>query len=390
MRMRSIVLLGGLLFAAPSQAHETGLSYLRLHVDGASVAIEIDLGLGDAARSIGLPFVRPPDVDPQPARERLWAQIAERGAALVERVRPAVAIWQDGAPCPIESAEPLGRAPETGFARMHYTARCPAAGTTTIGLAWTLPFELDPAHRALVKVQSGDAIQSVILSSTQQRVELPLGRPTPGLDFWSYLVEGVHHILSGPDHLLFLMALLLPAPLVWTTDGYRARPGVTAVVVEILQTVTAFTVAHSVTLALSVLGAVALPARFVESAIAASVALAALNGIRPFLRGRPWQIAFTFGLVHGLGFARFLLELGLPTVSRLTALLAFNLGVEIGQLAVVAAALPLLLVLGRRAFYRRWLLPSACTVIAGIAAIWLVERLAGVQLFAQSWTIRRG
>jgi hypothetical protein len=373
MRIGALVGLTAVVFAAQARAHETGLSYLRLEVDGARVAVELDLGLGDAARALGLPFEPLPDVDPEPAREALWQQVVLRGDALAQVVRGELGVSQAGAACALEGAAPLERASETGFARLRFTARCRAPGAA-LGLAWTLPFGADPEHRALVKVEGSGAVQTVILSARMQQVELPLAAPAPPAGFRSYLAEGVRHILSGPDHLLFLMALLLPAPLVWGRGGYAVRAGALPVLIEIVQTVTAFTVAHSITLALSVLGTVALPARFVEPAIAASVALAALNGIRPFLRGRPWQLAFAFGLLHGLGFARFLIELGLPMGARVRSLLAFNLGVEIGQLAVVAVALPLLLVLGRRAFYRRWLLACACTAIAAIAVLWVVER----------------
>jgi hypothetical protein len=149
------------------------------------------------------------------------------------------------------------------------------------------------------------------------------------------------------------------------------------VVADVVRIVTAFTVAHSITLCLSVLGAVSLPATPVEAAIALSVIAAALNGVWPFLPGRSWGIAFGFGLLHGLGFARYLGELGLPDAARGMALLAFNLGVEIGQLGVVAGCLPLLLVLGRRRVYREWLCPVACLAIAAIASVWLFERVSG-------------
>jgi hypothetical protein len=372
--LRALATIACLGLALSAQAHETGLSYLRLQVEAARIEAEVDLGLGDAAAAIGISRERPPDVDPEVAREALWREIAAQAGALEQRVRPALTLSQDGAPCPLApQASPLGREPETGFAQLRFTALCPAPGAV-LGIAWTLPFA-DQQHHALVKVTRGESVQSVILAAERQQVELPIAEPSARATFATFVVEGVRHIGTGPDHLLFLMALLLPAPLFWSSGGWHSRPSARAVFREVVQTVTAFTVAHSVTLALSALGALTLPGRFVEAAIAASVGVAALNGIRPFLRGRPWHVAFGFGLLHGLGFARFLTELGLPTGARLRALFAFNLGVEIGQLAFVALTLPPLLWLGRKAFYRRGGLPAACTVIAAIAALWVFERL---------------
>ena len=375
----------------PALAHETGLSYLRVQVDGASLAVEVDLGLGDAAAAIGLAAARDPNEDPEAARSRLWRRIAAQGDALERRVRAGLGFWRGDAACVLgEDPGELLRAPETGFARLHLGARCPPA-VGVLGLEWRLPFANDPEHRALVSVSlAGGGVQSAILSARRQRVELELvagelvpgerGARAGGSPFVTYLVEGIRHIASGPDHLLFLIALLLPAALIRDGATGSVRESRLGVVADVVRIVTAFTVAHSITLCLSVLGAVPLPATAVEASIALSVIVAALNGLRPFLPGRPWWIAFAFGLLHGLGFARYLNELGLPIAARATALFAFNVGVEIGQLGVVAACLPLLLVAGRRRVYREWLLPAASLAIAAVATVWLLERLAAPRL----------
>ena len=141
-----------------------------------------------------------------------------------------------------------------------------------------------------------------------------------------------------------------------------------------LRIVTAFTVAHSITLTLATLEVVSLPSRWVEATIAASVVLAALNNLRPVFRGRRWTMAFGFGLVHGFGFASVLADLGLPRDALALALVGFNLGVEAGQLAIVAAFLPLAFALRRSVFYRRVVLWGGSLAIAAIAAAWFVER----------------
>jgi hypothetical protein len=141
--------------------------------------------------------------------------------------------------------------------------------------------------------------------------------------------------------------------------------------------VTAFTLAHSITLSLAALGWITPASRWIEAAIAASVLLAALNNLLPVVNKRLWVMGFAFGLIHGFGFAGALSELGLPTGARLQALVGFNLGVEIGQLAVVAMVLPLLFVMRTKPWYAKICMPLASLVIACLAVWWLYLRLLG-------------
>jgi hydrogenase/urease accessory protein HupE len=191
--------------------------------------------------------------------------------------------------------------------------------------------------------------------------------------WWSvagaYLRLGVEHILGGVDHLLFVLALLL------LVKGWKRLVG----------TVTAFTVAHSITLAAAALGFVHVPSPPVEACIALSILLLACEIVRA-QRGQeclaarwPWVVAFTFGLLHGLGFASALIDVGLPQRAVPLALLAFNIGVEVGQLAFIAAVLGAIALVSRArnaARLRRPALLLATNAIGGLAAFWIIERLA--------------
>jgi hypothetical protein len=141
-----------------------------------------------------------------------------------------------------------------------------------------------------------------------------------------------------------------------------------------LKIVTAFTLAHSITLTLATLGVISLPSRWVESIIAASVVIAALNNIYPLFRERRWMMAFLFGLIHGFGFATVLSDLGLPKSALALALVGFNVGVEAGQLAIVAAFLPVAFYLRHTMLYRKVILLGGSALIALLASAWLVER----------------
>ena len=144
--------------------------------------------------------------------------------------------------------------------------------------------------------------------------------------------------------------------------------------------VTSFTVAHSITLSLAALSVISLPSRLVESTIALSVLLAALNNLKPLVAERRWAVAFAFGLIHGFGFASVLTDLGLPQGALLLALVGFNLGVELGQLAIVGAFLPVAYALRGSWFYRRLVFSGGSAAIALVAAVWLAERVFDLKL----------
>jgi hypothetical protein len=184
---------------------------------------------------------------------------------------------------------------------------------------------------------------------------------------------GVRHIAEGTDHLLFLLALLLPAPLLASAGRWSQRATVGHSLMQILRIVTAFTIGHSLTLALAAFGLARLPSRPVEVLIAVSVLVSAAHAIRPLFPGREAAIAAFFGLIHGLAFASALSELGVSGWYRLVSIVGFNLGIEAMQLAVVAAILPSLLLLSRTRAYS--LLRIGGALFAAVASTgWIVER----------------
>jgi hydrogenase/urease accessory protein HupE len=216
-------------------------------------------------------------------------------------------------------------------------------------------------HHTLVRIDAGGEVHQLALEPTNREGRVTIttqGAASRGGT--SFFLLGMHHILSGWDHLLFLLALLL-------------RGGT---ILTLLKIVTAFTVAHSVTLALAIFDVVTLPSRLVESVIALSIAFVAAENLFPRRAfSARWAVSFCFGLVHGFGFSAALRELGLPSSGQATSLLAFNLGVEAGQAMVIAAVMPLLLLLFRRA---RWasLLTRACSLTILVIGLALsVERI---------------
>jgi len=226
-------------------------------------------------------------------------------------------------------------------------------------------------------------IPVAVVGTAPADVDRAAPQDAPASAFLGFVREGVHHILIGYDHILFLLSLLLPA--VWTRSrATDARTGVSRTrwvpaqdlrraLAGVLQVVTAFTVAHSITLALSVLDVVDPPSRWVESIIAASVVLAALNNIWPLVSEARWKLTFVFGLVHGFGFASALKDAGLARGALAAPLVGFNVGVEIGQLCIVAAVLPIAWLLRDTRTYRG-AFAAGSLAIATVAGLWLVQR----------------
>jgi hypothetical protein len=233
--------------------------------------------------------------------------------------------------------------------------------TVRIGLLERLP----RGHVHLADVRVGARVESRVVREGDPVVELA-ARSRPSRELGRYLLLGVEHIFTGWDHLAFLVGLLLLG------GSLRAIAAI----------VTSFTIAHSVTLALAVLGALAIPQRVVEPLIAGSVVYVALENLRALRRGAgpPLPragIAFGFGLVHGFGFAGILGELGLPPAGLAASLLSFNLGVELGQLAVVSVAVPALGLLARRPRLALAAVRGGSVVIGVAGVSWLVARVGG-------------
>jgi hypothetical protein len=253
---------------------------------------------------------------------------------------------------------------------------------SSLEIDYALLFDVDPQHRGLLRLADQAATRTAIFSPERSRQRFELAETSRLRQFLDYANEGIWHIWIGFDHILFLLSLLLPAVLVRKDGRWEAVGAFGPAFWDVFKIVTAFTVAHSITLSLATLGVVSLPSRLVESAIAASVVAAALNNLWPVVRGRRWVVAFLFGLVHGFGFASVLLDLGLPQGTLVLALVGFNLGVEIGQLALVAAFLPFAFLFRETTFYRRVVVVGGSTAIVVIAALWMVERSLDVKLVA--------
>lgn len=366
--IRCLLLWMSLLVGGGASAHQASEAYLSYRVDGTDVEQRLDVSLRDLDRDLAL------DADGDGAMS--WGEVRSRWPDIERLAADGLRFTADGAACqPLDSARPqLDQHSDGTHAVLVRHWRCPAA-VRELEIDYRLFASTDTAHRGLARLVGAAGEPLVLVSGAgAQR----LGVEGHGLG--SFVFQGMAHIASGVDHVLFLVTLLLVA--VWRRNGtgWAPRHSPRSALAETMKLVTAFTLAHSITLGLAASGAIAPPAAIVESLIALTVLLAALDNIRPFVPGPRWLMVGVFGLVHGIGFAGPLKDLGLRGAELVLPLLGFNVGVELGQLAVVALLLPLALLLRERAAYRRWIVPGGSGAVAVLALVWCVERSLAVQL----------
>jgi HupE / UreJ protein len=361
--------------AGAAEAHKLSDSYLslRLPVAGATIVGQWDIALRDLDYAIG--------IDANHDGAITWGELkgAELHVAQYALRRLTIeAIGRgerDG--CVLVVGQLLVDEHVDGhYAVLRLTAACPFR-PAQLAVHYALLFDVDPTHRGLVQIEAGGVSQAAVLPRAAPTVAFNLASPQRWQQFVEFVGEGVWHIWKGYDHILFLLTLLIPAVIVFRNGRWQACDSWQSAAGDVVKVVTAFTVAHSLTLSLAVLGFVHVPSRLVESTIAATVLLGALNNLVPLVRERRWMVAFAFGLVHGLGFASVLADLGLQGLNLSLALIGFNAGVEAGQLAIVAVFLPLALLLRDTLFYRRVFVPIGSGAISLIAAMWFYTRLLG-------------
>ncbi len=336
--------LGLLLLPARVPAHATSTGLARATLDGESVRYQLTLVLDELPEEPRRLLAAAAAGDPA-AAERLAAETRERAVVLV-----------GAEPCRPGRFSVQGTGLGSGRLDLELWLRCPSPPARLV-LRDGWPGLLGEHHRTLLRLDGPGGPREAALSreAPEATLETGAGASRTGAGFFAL---GLEHILSGFDHLLFLGALLL--------RGKRLR--------ALLGVVTAFTLAHSITLACAVLGLVSIPARVVEPAIAASIVWVAVENLRGDAPRHRWLLTFSFGLVHGFGFASALEGLALPPWRLAGALALFNLGIEAGQALVIAAALPLFLWL-RRAPWEAPLVKGASLAVAATGAFWLVQRL---------------
>lgn len=362
-----------LLLPLSALAHKASDSYLSLNVQGEQVSGQWDIALRDIDFAIGL--------DRDGDGEITWGELRTQQAAVVSWALQTLTLARGDA-CTLGVPQmQVDSHTDGAYAVLQLKGQCPS-GRGELTLNYRLLFDVDALHRGLVRLDLDGLTHATVMAPATPSQRFSPAAVSRLTQFGEFFVQGVWHIWIGYDHVLFLLSLLLPVVLVRAQPGWLGVDRFGQALHEVLWVVTSFTVAHSVTLSLAALGVLQLPSRLVESAIAISVVLAALNNIFPLVSQRRWLAAFGFGLIHGFGFASVLAELGLPQEALVLSLVGFNLGVEVGQLAIVTLFLPLIFALRHTVFYRRVVFFGGSMLICAVALVWLIERVFDLKLIS--------
>lgn len=365
------LVIGASLCGTSANAHSTSTAYLEADATSrVSPVLQWRIALRDLDALL--------DLDANGDGQLAWGEVADRANDINALAASKIAVKSGASACALRFDPPrYVRVADAGYAQLDATATCSA------GVALTLEYRLfegvDPSHRVLLTMRGGaqpriiEPGATATLASADPVEEVPSG-------FSGFLTSGIAHIAGGYDHVLFLLCLLLPAVLQRREHRWVARDNLISALVAVIWIATAFTIAHSLTLALATFDVIRIPARVIEPLIALTILATALNNIWPIVTRRLAAVAFVFGLIHGFGFAEVLAPLSLPRGELGLALLGFNLGVEIGQLAIVAAAFVVLAALRRWSGYSSWILVLGSLLIAIVAALWFVERVFAVTI----------
>jgi hydrogenase/urease accessory protein HupE len=245
----------------------------------------------------------------------------------------------------------------------------------SLNIHYLFLFNQDLQHKMYMNIKNTNSQEQFIFTRDTRFKTIQLIENSNIKTFLKFLKEGIIHIIIGYDHILFLISLLITSVLYFKDNKYHPRDSIKRTFVNILFIITTFTIAHSITLILSILGFISLPIYIVELAIAFSVILAAINNIKPFISKKLWVFIFIFGLIHGIGFSSVLTDLSLNDEAKTLSLLSFNLGVELGQLFIVLLITPILYIFRSSKYYEFYIVKILSLIIILIGIYWIYERL---------------
>lgn len=377
--MRALFAAFLLLFATVhhAEAHSASSSYVHIDVQGEALDVRWSIALRDLDYAIGL------DSDGNGAIT--WGELRHKREAVIAYAMARLTLRADSTVCtpgPVTLlADRLG---DGGYAVLRFDAACSHV-PTDVTVRYGLMFDLDPMHRGLLNVTVAGVPHAAALSPQQPEASFDV-TPGYGETVASFFLTGVHHLLTGVDHMMFVTMLLVPAMFRRRVHSYGLHAPMVPVAhfhgmfIESVKVLSAFTIAHGTTLTLSVLHIVSIPERLSEAGIALTILITAMDNIFHVIPGKRWPLAFAFGLVHGLGFATALGPLALPPVALGIALVSFNLGLEAAQVTIAAAVLPIGFALRHTWLYPQRLMPGISAAVALVAMAWFTDRVLDLGL----------
>jgi len=376
-----ICALGLFVHSVTAVAHQVSDSYLKISESKAEATSNYNarwhLGLKDLEMAVG--------IDGNHDGSISWGEVKAAEETIKQYAISSLQVTQEEKTCEmLFSPIQIQKLSSGVFVSLDFTLLCLQPGfkvsAAPLKINYSPFFDIDQSHRGIVNYQSlsGEWVQVIGPDNTELEINTATNSTiSVGLQF---IKEGIWHIWIGIDHILFLLALLIPTVLFRSRGAWQPHDDIKPVLIDVLKLVTSFTLAHSITLMAATLNWISLSSSVVETIIALSVVLAGLHILFPLQHDRRWLFVFLFGLIHGFGFASVLSDLSLPTQAFWASIVGFNIGVEIGQLVIVLILLPVFYGLRRTRQYQQWLMPSGAVMMMMMGSVWAIERSLSLTL----------
>ncbi|WP_320819994.1 HupE/UreJ family protein [Thalassolituus sp.] len=355
------------LSASSVHAHQASTAFLTGKIgDDSILQVDLQLRLFDLERAIG--------IDSNHNGQVTWGELLQHKNEIVIYLKRHFSVEQNKQNCIVNIPSNWSIDSHYGEAYLSVPLNVICQNPELFSIYYSAFMDFDSQHKLLINLNYDGQLVSKILANEPRFVVVNPASNSSLSTMVTFIVEGVVHIWKGIDHVLFLLTLLLTSVLVRVDGKWLPQPSTRSALKQSALLASMFTLAHSITLTATALKWVVLPSYWIELGIAFSVAIAALNNIWPMVR-QISLLVFVFGLLHGMGFASVLAELlsdgeALPVL----IVIAFNIGVELGQLVIVLLALPVLLVLRGRTWYPRWIMSTSSLGIAATACFWIIAR----------------
>jgi len=363
--LSALLCLLGALGAPSALAHSTSTSFLIVDVAAEPVTLRWDLSLADIAWTVF--------IDADYDGNVTWQEVLNARPALGAAVLAQISLQRGGAPCALTVKDfALASRTEQNFLSVAMQADCPQGGLAAVGGG--LFMSGDASQRVLLSAVRGAEQLTGVLSAADPEWKEPASA-SAWRSFARFIGEGAWHVLIGYDHIAFVLLLLLPSVMRPVDGAWQGATGLSQVARDMVTIITAFTIAHSTTLALAVTGTVKVPTQPIEVAVAASIAVAGGLNLLPRLSRLRLPLAFGFGFVHGFGFANALGEIDAAGSALLPLLAGFNVGVELAQLGIVALVLPLIYSMRATRWYAGAVLPLGSCALGMAGVVWLLQRV---------------
>lgn len=347
-------------------SHELSTSFISVDAsDDGQLSGQIKVKLLDLKDALTM------DVDNN--GELTWNEIESVKPNIIDYIHQRLRFSRNQVDCNMQlSQKMMLQQTDATYLLIPMQATCALNGSLEV--KYEMLFDILANHKAIVSVKDGANDYLSVITNSDDTSSFSIASTGMWHTFVTFVYQGIFHILIGYDHILFLLTLLLTVSFYRDNGKWKAIKSKTSIIKRTLWIVTSFTIAHSITLSGTALGIVPQFGTWVEVIIAASILFNVLNNVYPIVRHLT-IITFVFGLIHGMGFAGALTELGIPSTQKTLAVLAFNIGVELGQLLLILAILPVLIAIRDFDLYRRKILPFLSSIIGVLAMYWMISRI---------------